>query len=62
MILKSLSADATEMNLVKISCGNTGMTMNQDRAVRIITGELTIELTQNMSACDLVAIINALRG
>lgn len=60
-ILKSLSADAPEMNLVKIPCGNTAMTMNQDRAVRIITGDLTIELTQNMSACDLVAIINALR-
>ena len=61
-ILKSLSADVPEMNLVKIPCGNTGVTMNQDRAVRIITGDLTIELTQNMSACDLVAIINALRG
>ncbi len=50
------------MNLVKIPCVNTGMAMNQDRAVRIITGDLMIELTQNMSACDLVAIINALRG
>ena len=50
------------MDLVKISCGNTGITMNQDRAVRIITGDLMIELTRNMSACDLVAIINALRG
>ena len=61
-ILKSLSADAPGMDLVKIPCGNTGMTMNQDRAVRIITGDLMIELTRNMSACDLVAIINALRG
>ena len=61
-ILKSLSADASEMNLVKILCVNTGMAMNQDRAVRIITGDLMIELTRNMSACDLVAIINALRG
>ena len=61
-ILKSLSADSPEMNLVKIPCGNTDMTMNQDRAVRIITGDLMIELTQNMSDCDLVAIINALRG
>ena len=50
------------MDLVKIPCGNSGITMNQDRAVRIITGELTIELAQNVSACDLVAIINALRG
>ena len=61
-ILKSLSADAPGMDLVKIPCGNTGITMNQDRAVRIITGDLTIELNQNMSAGDLVAIINALRG
>ena len=50
------------MNLVKIPGGNTDTTMNQDRAVRIITGDLMIELTRNMSACDLVAIINALRG
>ena len=61
-ILKSLSADAPGMDLVKIPCGNSGITMNQDRAVRIITGDLMIGLTQNMSACDLVAIINALRG
>lgn len=62
-ILKSLGAYASEMNLVKIPGSNTGIqiSQHQDKAVRIRTSDLTIELEQSMSAGDLVAIINALR-
>ncbi|MGN1210846.1 MAG: hypothetical protein ACI4TM_04115 [Candidatus Cryptobacteroides sp.] len=63
-ILNSLSTYIPEMNLVKVPGDNTGMSMNHyhDKAVRIRTSGITIELDQSMSASDLVAIITALRG